>query len=182
MTRENYDFIGWSPTPPKTMPANDVTCIAQWRQQAITAKITTSNNRATCSEVNPPEATVQYSTTNATSGYNNGSTFTLTFTSGATQTKSGWFKISKSGLTDAKYKVDITQTTSKVWSDWSSWSYPGTSGKNVAIWIYRLKNTHGEGNYETELEMIGSDKYVGRERHVTGISTSYSSKVTLVSR
>ena len=167
MTRENYDFTGWSPAPPTTMPANDVTCTAQWRQQAITAKITTSSNKATCSEVNPPDATVQYSTTNATSGYNNGSTFTLTFASGTTQTKYGWFKISKAGLTDVIYKVSIKQTVSRVWSAWSSWT-TGLSGNDVAAALALLKRRYGEGNFDLDVKPISDHHYMARESHVTG--------------
>ena len=149
------------------MPENDVTCIAQWRQQAITANITTRKNRATCSDVNPSDATVQYSTTNATSGYNDGSTFTLTFTSGTTQTKSGWFKISKAGLTDAIYKVSITQTVSKVWSDWSNWM-TGLSGNDLATALAVLKNRWGEGNVQFDVKQISDHHYAARERHVIG--------------
>lgn len=182
VVRENHNFLGWSPTPPETMPTHDVTCVAQWQQIPLTATITTNRNTATCSNVNPPDATVQYSKTNATSGYADGSTFTLDFTSGTTQTKNGWFKLSKSGVADTIYKVSIKQTASAIWTDWSGWLGP-TTGKNIALYLLNLKNTYGEGNYEAEVIGDGSHMYA-RNRHIktpVEYNTTYKATITRVS-
>ena len=174
----NHTFNGWSPTPPTTMPENDVTCVAQWTEFPMTATVTTNKKKATCSNVKPSNARVQYSKTSKTSGYQDGTQFTLSFTSGANQKKTGWFKLSCEGLTDAIYKVVITQTMVETWSDWSAWTGPG-SGKDVAQYLTILKNKYGEGNYETQGWGSGNSLWV-RERHVTGTVETYSSKITKV--
>lgn len=173
----NHTFNGWSPTPPETMPENDVTCVAQWTALPLTAKVTTKNATATCSNVSPAGATVQYSTKSQTSGYKAGTQFTLDFSSGAT-TKNGWFKLSSEGLTDAIYKVAITKSVTQNWSNWSTPTGPWTN-KQVAVWLIALKNKYGSGNYETRAASNSHGIYI-QERHVTGTSTSYSSKITKV--
>ena len=116
VVRENYDFIGWSPTPPETMPDHDVTCVAQWQEIPIVANVHVDGRTAICDNVTPVDSTIQYSLTSSDSGYSNGNTFTLEFDSEQDQTRYGWFKISHDGLDDLKYQVTISQTVSQTWS------------------------------------------------------------------
>ena len=39
-TKDGYTFAGWSPAVPATMPAGDMTCVAQWEKIIIISKIT----------------------------------------------------------------------------------------------------------------------------------------------
>lgn len=179
VTRLHHTFSRWNPTPPVEMPSNDLTCIAQWQQLPLFADITTDNAKATCSNVNPATGTtVSYSTSSQTSGYQNGNQFTLSFTTLSPQTKNGWFKLSNSNLGTAIYKVSITRTTEKDWSNWSSPSGPW-SASAIAAWRVRLENRYGEGNYETRATQNSPGLYV-QERHSTSYSTSYSSTVAKV--
>lgn len=43
-TRDGFNFIGWSPALPETMPANDVTVVAQWEAKAETKTATLTMN------------------------------------------------------------------------------------------------------------------------------------------
>ena len=179
VAKTNYIFNGWSPAVPSAMPASDLTCVAQWTPYSLTATVTTQDATATCSNVRPSDATVQYSTSSKTSGYQAGTQFTLPFTANKTQTKNGWFKLSYPGAQDAIYKVAITQTykVTRNWSSWSSWAGPA-SGADVYAYAQRLKRNYGEGNYE--IEVIPG--YYARAKYVTSTSssTTYSSEVTRV--
>ena len=182
VSRGEYMFTGWSPTPPSTVPAGGGTYVAQWLAPSIQADVTVSNKTATCSNVQPSGATVQYSTSSQSSGYTNGNQFTLSFTANTTQTKTGWFKISYPGITDGIYKVSIKQTY-KVTNSWSDWSTPTGpwNASQVAGWVITLRNRYGASNVETRAASNSHGIYV-QERHVTSTSssTSYSSTVTRV--
>ena len=182
VSRGEYVFTGWSPTPPSTVPVGGGTYVAQWLAPSIQADVTVNNKTATCSNVQPSGATVQYSTSSQSSGYTNGNQFTLSFSANTTQTKTGWFKISYPGVTDGIYKVSIKQTyrVTNSWSDWSAPTGPWNATQ-VAGWVITLRNRYGASNVETRGASNGHGIYV-QERHVisTSSSTSYSSTVTRV--
>jgi hypothetical protein len=181
VSRENYEFSGWSPAAPAAMPAEDLTCTAQWTPMAMFATIAVAENKATCAAVEPEDATVKYSTTSATSGFKNGKTFTLQFGS-KTETKSGWFKLSRDGMADVVYRVKIKKTVKYDydWSKWSSWAGP-FSPKQAFIFQNLKKNEYGADNVDFEARSAGSVVYV-RYRHyeATGSTVTWSHSVTQV--
>lgn len=163
------------------MPAEDLTCTAQWTPMAMFATITVVENKATCAAVEPEDATVQYSTDSASSGFKNGKTFTLQF-GNKTETKYGWFRLSRDGMPNVVYKVKIKKTVKYDydWSEWSSWVGP-FKAEQVIIWQNIKKNEYGEGNVKFEVTSAGKVLYV-RERHyeATGSTVTWSHSVTQV--
>ena len=178
VTKTNNKFVRWEPAAPMYMPDHNVTCVAQWTPYSLTATVTTQDATATCSNVQPPGTTVQYSTSSKTSGYQAGTQFTMPFTANRTQTKTGWFKLLHPTLGTAIYQVEITQKVTKTWSAWSSPSGPW-SASAVAAWKMRLENQYGVGNVEVRAAQ-NSHGFYAQERHTTSSSTSYTSKVTKV--
>ena len=79
-------------------------------------------------------------------------------------------------MTDAIYKVYIMQEPA--WSNWSNWAGPSPA-RDVAAYIIILRNTYGEGGYETDLIGSGNHLYV-RSRHVVPNSYIYTGTVTKV--
>lgn len=77
--------------------------------EPLSATVQVSGRTARCSNATPG-ATIQYSTTSNTSGYVDGTQFTLSFDANTNQTKKGWFKISFPGRNSEIYQVTITQT------------------------------------------------------------------------
>lgn len=60
-TRDGFNFIGWSPALPKTMPASDITVVAQWeaKPETKTATLTMDANGGTFAD-GKDEATKDY--------------------------------------------------------------------------------------------------------------------------
>lgn len=105
----------------------------------LSATIDVSNNTATCTNVYPSDAIVKYRK-NGVGDILPGSSFTLDFTPGQTETQFGQFILQRAGSNDVIYKVTIKQTyTASGWGEWSDWAGP-TTFENARAYIASLNS------------------------------------------
>ena len=93
--REGYTFAGWNPEVPSTMPANDVTVVAQW----------TINSYTITATANPTEG----GTVTGADTYNYGATATLTATANEGYEFVNWTKGTEVVSADASYTFTVTE-------------------------------------------------------------------------
>ena len=131
-TREGYTFNGWLPAVPSTMPANDVTCVAQW----------TVNTHKLAWNFDGGTPSGNYTEANNALAY--GSTITYPTLSKTGYTFAGW-STSATSMPDA----DLTITAS-----WTINQYTLTVESNNAEW----GTVTGSGTYDygTEVTITAS--------------------------